>query len=426
MPNRRRSFRLQGLVCALALSASLPACDLFTGPNPGDQPAPLAALPRPLTAGEQQVVAGTTDFAFGLLRETARSDSSSNIFLSPLSASMALGMTMNGAQGETLAGMKTALGFGAVSLADADQSYRSLIDLLLGLDSSVDMRLANSIWARQGIVFQQSFYDAVRQYFDAQVTSLDFASPNAAPMINQWVKDATAGKITQIVDDPIDSSLIMFLINAVYFKGSWRDRFDPANTRDAPFNLAGGGTRTVKMMHNSSDGAYFVAPDGTQGIQLPYGRGAFVMDVVLPPAGTPLPDLVARLDTATWNGWLRGLQNVKLDLALPRFTLEYSKLLNDPLARLGMGLAFSPGLADFDAMCQPGAGCYIEFVKQKTFVNVNEEGTEAAAATSVGIGPTSAPVRIVFVVDRPFLVAIRERFSGTILFLGAIGAPQSQ
>ncbi len=426
MPNRGGFFRLQGLVWALALSACLPGCDLITGPKSHGPPAPLTSLPRALTAGEQQVIAGTNVFAFGLLRETARQDTAANTFLSPLSASMALGMTMNGAQGQTLAGMKSALGFGAISLTDADQAYRSLIDLLRGLDSSVDMRLANSIWARQGFLFQQSFYDAVRQYFDARVTTLDFASPSAAPTINGWVKDATAGKIDQIIDDPIDPALVMFLINAVYFKGSWRDQFDAAKTRDAPFHLADGGTRTVKLMHRTGDGSYFTAPDGTQGVELPYGRGAFVMDVVLPPAGTALSALVARLDTATWNGWLRGLRTGELDLSMPRYRLKWEAGLNEPLKRLGMTDAFSYPPADFRAMCKGRDDCHIDFVKQKTYVDVNEEGTEAAAVTVVGVGVTSAPQRFTFVVDRPFLVAIRERFSGTLLFLGSIGAPESQ
>ncbi|HEX9107461.1 MAG TPA: serpin family protein [Longimicrobiales bacterium] len=426
MPNRRGTLRSFALLGALALAAALPACDLLTGPRTKSAPEPLTSLPRALSAGEQQVISGSNAFAFGLLRETARQDTSSNIFLSPLSASMALGMTMNGAQGETLAGMKGALGFGAVSLDQANQSYRSLIDLLLGLDSSVDMRLANSIWARQGFVFQQSFYDTVHRYFDAQVTSLDFSSPNAAPTINEWVKNATAGKIDQIVDSPIDDGLVMFLINAVYFKGTWRDKFDPDATRDAPFTLADGRTRTVKMMHRTGPGSSFAALDGTRGVELAYGRGAFVMDIVLPPAGSKLSGLVARLDTATWNGWMRGLHSGELDLSMPRYKLRWEDTLNEPLKRLGMQAAFSWPPADFRAMCKSRDDCYIDFVKQKTYVDVNEEGTEAAAVTSVGVGVTSAPLTVPFVVDRPFLVAIRERFSGSLLFLGAIGAPVSQ
>ncbi len=424
MHGRRWLVRPRALLLCLALSPAFSACDLITGPrSPRGAPAELKALPRALTAAELRIIAGTNTFAFGLLRETVRQETGANVFVSPLSASMALGMTMNGAKGTTLSEMQATLGFGGVSLAGADAAYRSLIDLLLGLDSGVDMRLANSIWARQGYPFEQSFYDAVRQYFDAEVATLDFGSPSAAPTINDWVKKSTAGKIDQIIDAPIDPSLVMFLINAVYFKASWRDRFDAAQTHDAPFQVDGG-TRTVKMMHRSGIGSYFQTTDGVRGVELPYARGAYVMDIVLPPQGTSLRTLVEALDTARWNRWLAGLHQVELlDLSMPRFQLRYETLLNDPLKALGMPTAFT-ALADFTGMSRAG-GLRIGFVKQKTYVDVNEEGTEAAAVTVVGVGDTAIGPVFTFVVDRPFLMAIRERFSGSILFLGAIGAPAS-
>lgn len=410
---------------AAALAAILAGCKGVTAPGSGNVPAALDELPRALTASEQRVITGSNAFAFGLLRETARADTAANVFLSPLSASMALGMAMNGARGETLSQMQATLGFGGLALEEADRSYRSLIDLLRGLDSGVDMRLANSIWARSGFLFAQDFQDALGEYFDARATTLDFDDPTAAPTINDWVKQNTGGNIDRIVDAPIDPSLVMFLIDAVYFKGSWRNRFDPAETRDAPFHAAAGGTISVKMMHRTGDGSFFATPDGVSGVELPYSRGAYVMDVVLPPEGTPLGQLVATLDTARWDGWLAGLHTAELDLSMPRFRLEYEALLDEPLMRLGMTDAFSWPPADFTGMCVSRDDCYINFVKQKTYVDVNEEGTEAAAATSVGITPTSVRVPVRFVVERPFLVAIRERLSGSILFLGAIGAPES-
>ncbi len=424
MQNRRPFLRFPAGLPLLALATLLGACDLFTGPRSETQPEPLTSLPRALTAAEQQVITGSNGFAFGLLRETARGDTAANVFLSPLSASMALGMAMNGARGETLDGMRATLGFGAGSLADANHAYRSLLGLLAGLDDGVDVRVANSVWTRQGFPFERAFFDTVQTYFDARVTALDFNSPQAAATINDWVKQSTDGRIDGIVDAPIDPSMVMFLIDAVYFKGSWRDRFDPAETRDAPFSTDAGATLTVKMMHRSGDGSYFQAADGTTGVELPYSRGAYVMDLVLPPEGTRLADLVAALDATRWDGWIGALHTADLDLSMPRLRLDYEAVLNQPLQDLGMATAFSPDRADFTGMSAAG-GLYISIVKQKTWVKVDEEGTEAAATTSVGMGVTSVPQRVRFTVDRPFLVAIRERLSGSILFLGAIGAPES-
>lgn len=419
-------LRKSAVVAALplVLGAVLAGCDGPTGPGGSNQPEPLKSLPRALSATEQQTLAASNQFAFGLLREVSARDTSRNVFVSPLSATMALGMTMNGARGTTLDGMRTALGFGTMSLQDIDASYRSLIDLLKGLDSGIDFRLANSIWAKQGFPFEQSFYDATRTYFDAQLTALDFADPKTVGTINAWVKDKTGGKIDGIVDQ-IPPEAVMYLINAVYFKGSWRDKFDASKTADAQFTRSDGSKSTVKMMHRQGDATFFQAT-GVRGVELPYGRGAYVMTLVLPDPGTRLADVVAGLDAAKWNQWLASGHTAEVQLGLPRFKLSWSSGLNAPLIALGMGTAFSPGLADFRGMSPAGDKLYISSVKQKTFVDVNEEGTEAAAATSVEISLTSMPQTVTLTFDRPFLLAIREKFSGAILFLGAIGAPESQ
>ncbi|HET9983415.1 MAG TPA: serpin family protein [Longimicrobiales bacterium] len=415
--------RSRWFIGVIALVTTAVSCDRVTGPGTGKAPQPLTRLPRALSAAEQRVVAGTNAFAFGLLRQTVRRDPSANVFISPLSAALALGLAMNGARGETLAQMRATLGFGDIPLADADASYGALVDLLLGLDPGVDVRVANSVWARQGFPFEASFLDVARNDFDAQTSVLDFDDPNAAPKINEWVESSTGGKIDRIVEAPIDRDVVMYLINAVYFRGSWRERFDPAQTRDAPFHAGGGRTSTVKLMHHSGEGSYFEA-GRVRGVELAYGRGAYVMDVVLPPDGMQLTDFVASLDTATWQRWVGSLHAVHLDLALPRFRLSYETQMKPALVDLGMALAFTPFRADFTGISPLGDRLYISHVKQKTYANVDEEGTEAAAATSVEISFTSATPSVSFVVDRPFVVAIRERFSGTLLFLGAIQAPE--
>jgi serine protease inhibitor len=418
----RGNVRFTAAYCTLLVVA----CESPLDPPRGAEPM-LESLPRALSVAERDVIGASNRFAFDILRETVRQQPEPNVFLSPLSASMALGMTMTGARGATLDGMRSALGFGGMELEAIQQSYRDLIDLLLGLDDGIDMRIANSIWARQGFPFHDAFLQANRQYFDAQTASLDFAAPDAPDTINQWVNQSTGGKIKQIVPKPIPDDIVMYLINAVYFKGDWRQRFDPAETRDAPFTLADGTKKTVRMMNRLGDVLYHHDHSaGVQVIELPYGRGAFAMTIVLPAPNTDLNELIAATDAQRWHEWTGALHGSKVDLSMPRFRVEYRTTMNEPLITLGMAAAFdrAPG-RDFTGMSPLGLDLYISEVKQKTYVDVNEEGTEAAAVTSVGIGIVSLPSTVTVVVDRPFMVALRERFSGTILFLGSIGEPNS-
>jgi serpin B len=388
---------------------------------PGGPAKQLTALPRDLTAAEAEVIAGSNDFAFGLLREVNAANADSNVFISPLSASMALGMTMNGAAGATLDEMRSTLGFGTLPLAEVNGSYKSLIALLRGLDEQTDFRIANSIWYRDSFPFDERFFATTRDYFDATVQGLDFADPASVDTINRWVNEGTNGKIPTIVEE-IPEYMVMYLINAIYFKGSWRDRFDPAGTRDEPFRSRGGASTPVKMMRNDGEFGYY-EDDGLQAVDLPYGNGAFTMVVVLPRDGDDVNELTAALTADRWTAITAGLGKSEGEVFLPKFKLTFEQTLNDALRALGMPTAFVEGGADFTAMSPRGRALFISEVLQKTFVDVNEEGTEAAAATSVGVGVTSAPARFLFRADRPFLFAIRERLSGTILFVGKIVTP---
>jgi serpin B len=235
--------------------------------------------------------------------------------------------------------------------------------------------------------------------------------------INNWVSAATASKIPTIID-AIDPSQMMLLINAIYFKGSWRQKFDAAQTTDAPFHAIGG-DQTVKLMHRTGKMDYYSTTQ-FEAADLPYGNGTFTMTVLLPRPGVSVETVAASLATNTLVTVASSLQVSMLDLYLPRFTLEWNRTLNDDLKALGMHDAFVPDGADFTRMSPLGRNLYIRFVKQKTFVDVNEEGTEAAAATTVGVSVTSAPVVVPFRVDRPFIFVLRERLSGTIVFMGKI------
>lgn len=403
----------------------LPAAALLiaaacSGPTEQSGPPPLlTALPRALTTAELRLVSAGNQFAFGVFREVQRAKPGDNIFLSPTSASMALGMTLNGAAGTTLDSMRAALAVSGAPIEEINAGYRGLIDLLRGLDTRVDFAIANSIWARAGMPFAQAFLDAGRNSFDAEIRTLDFSAPSTLTAINQWVNDKTKGKIPTILDQ-IASGEVMFLINAIYFKGSWRLAFDPKRTRNLPFHAADGSTRDVATMDLGPEPLRYAATAGHEMVELPYGNGAFAMTLLLPAPGRSLANLTDGLDAARWAEWTGALSEHKIGLMLPRFRLEYKRELNGDLSALGMRIAFDPDRADFSRMLggSSAGNLYITKVLQKTFVDVNEEGTTAAAATSVGIGVTSAPATIQF--DRPFLFAIRERLSGTILFLGQV------
>ena len=407
--------RTLSLAVILALAA---ACSGATEPDSNEPRPVLDALPRPLTAGEQRVIGAANDFSFALFRRLSAAQQNDNVFTSPLSASMALGMAMNGAAGTTYDEMRATLGFGTTATeTEIGESYESLIALLRGLDPSVEFRIANSIWYRTGFPVHQRFLDEGRDWFDARVSALDFGSPAAVPTINDWVSTATAGKIPTILETIRDDQ-IMFLINAIYFKGSWRTKFDPARTIDAPFHAIDG-DQPAKLMFRDGTMRYLQTGD-FQAVDLPYGNDAYAMTVVLPNEGRSIDAVASSLQSASWTQWMTQFRDVEVDLHLPRFKLAWERGLIPDLESLGMRAAFVDGGADFTRLSPAGRQLFISVVKQKTYVDVNEEGTEVAAVTNVGISLTSMPVRVPFRVDRPFIVVLRERLSGTILFMGKI------
>jgi serine protease inhibitor len=394
----------------------LTGCGSSTGPG-GDLPPIVTELPRTLSPSELRIAEGANAFAFDLLGEVTKAlPPDSNAFLSPLSASMALGMTLNGAKGETYDAMRTALRLDGMAEAEINQGYRDLMTLLGGLDSQTEMRIANSIWGDATLPIEPAFTEAGRAFFDAEVRTLDFGSPETPRVINDWVSGKTNGNIPELLED-VSPDEVMFLINAICFKGKWRNAFDAKDTRDGPFRGADGRDRGVPLMWQKGDLRYDETED-YQAVDLLYGNGAFAMTVLLPKAGRTPAGVLSGLDPESWNALAGRFAETKVTLTFPRFRLEYGRRLNHDLEALGMEIAFG-GNADFSRIADVG-GLYVTRVDQKTFVEVNEEGTEAAAATAVGIGKISAPESVEMKVDRPFVFAIRERLSGAVVFLGVM------
>ena len=393
--------------------------------DPVSPPPPrITALPRALTPGEQQLIQADNRFAIKLLKQATADthDTLPNLFVSPLSVAMALAMTYNGAATTTEAAMRSTLELDSMTVGEVNEANQSLIALLRGLDPHVQFQIANSIWYRLGFAVEQPFLDANRTYFNARVDSLDFTSPAAAPAIDTWVDQQTHGLIHEIVPDPLPGDALMYLINAIYFKGDWTRQFDRHLTSPRPFHLDDGSTVSVPTMTYGADVPVqrTWTPLATV-VDLSYGGEAFSMTIVLPRESVSVDSVVASLTLDDWNAWIARLDTGFNELYVPKFKLENNLTLNGPLASLGMGIAFSDA-ADFSHMT-PGGGVKISTVKHRTYVDVNEEGTTAAAVTSVEMVPTSVPTRLM--VDRPFLFALREKLSGTILFMGVIRHPSN-
>jgi serpin B len=279
------------------------------------------------------------------------------------------------------------------------------------------MEIANSMWGDRSFAVEPAFIDAGKTFFDAEVATLDFASPDALTTINDWVSKKTNKRIPTLLDE-ISPGEVLFLINAIYFKGRWRDAFERNDTKSGPFYTAAGATRTAQLM-SQTDSLRYQETAEYQAVELLYGNGAFAMTVLLPLPGHTPAELLGSMTAETWSELSGRFHGQEMHLTLPRFRLEYSRKLAEDLTALGMGIAFDRSRADFYRIANVWPErLYITRVDQKTFVDVNEEGTEAAAATAVGMGPTSAPPSMV--VDRPFVFAIRERLSGTVVFLGVM------
>jgi serpin B len=404
-----------------AATLAISACGDATGPQ--DPAGPITELPRPLSAAESSVIGASNDFGLDLFAGVVTADERPNVVLSPLSASMALGMTLNGADGATFDAMRGALGFGDLTQDEINASYRDLIDLLTDLDPAVAFGIANAIWANQDYAFHQAFFDAVAEAFDARAESRDFADPATLAAINDWVDEGTGGLIDRILD-ALDPEQVMLLVNAIHFDGAWTTEFDPEDTRTRAFRRPDGSTVDVEMMSMSGVELRLGGGPGYQAVELPYGGEAYAMVVVVPSGpelgGPSARDFAAGLDRAGWDALIGSLTPQELDgLEIPKLRLSYDGYLNDALKSLGMEVAFNPG-ADFTRLSPAGNQMCIDFVRQKTFVEVDERGTRAAAVTAVGVGAVSFTGLIA---DRPFVFAIRERLSGTILFVGLVEDP---
>lgn len=371
---------------------------------------------------DSNFVHAINNFSIESFKQIVNSAEDENVFISPLSISIALGMTWNGAQSTTEEAMRNVLGYGDLGKDTINESYRNLIDGLPKIDPGVILEIANSIWVRKGYKILRSFLDVNAKYFHARVEALDFNSEKSITIINDWVAKSTHDKIRTILTPPVHPNVMMYLINAVYFKGTWTSEFDKANTIKAPFHITAEKDTTCDMMYQKSRfpvliNKYFRA------IDLPYGNGDFSMVVFLPAEDRTVNDLLSKLNSDRWSSIMNGFRKKEVMLYLPKFKLSYSTLMNNVLRTMGMDVALERGKANFKGM-EPSGELYISRVLHKTFVQVDEKGTEAAAVTGVEMMTKAMPQRPLEIrVDRPFLFVIHEKTSGTILFMGKMVQP---
>ncbi|MBT4409763.1 MAG: serpin family protein [Bacteroidetes bacterium] len=377
--------------------------------------------PKPLNLPlkSQELIESDNAFGINLFRTVlANEEAEKNIMISPLSVSLALSMTYNGAEGETKLAMEQVMEMTGLSLEDINQLNKQLVDALLAHDPQVILEIANSIWYRNDFTILPDFISRNENYYNAAVRALDFSDPATIDVINDWVSEKTHEKIDKIVEQ-ITPDSFMFLINAIYFKGAWRYEFDKKATVDGPFFLNGEQSVEVPMMKMEVD-ANMLQNDLFTALELPYGKGNWSMFLFVPNYDKEIKDVVESFTTQNWNVWMNGFTEMKdVSVNLPKFKFAYEISLKEALMGMGMEVAFT-NAADFSGILE-GGQLLINDVKHKTFIEVDEEGTEAAAVTSVEINLTS--IGNYFSANKPFLYAIAEKSSGTILFVGRVMNP---
>jgi serine protease inhibitor len=361
------------------------------------------------------------DNAFGLeMFKLIHNEENDNFNISPLSISQALSMTYNGARAETKAAMEVALKKAGFTVDEINKLNQQLVKALLEADDKVTLGIAQSIWYSLGFNVLQEFKTVNQIYYDAEVNELNFGRDDALDIINGWIEDKTHGKIEDMIER-IEPDHVMLLVNAIYFYGEWRSKFDKNDTSQQAFTKEDDSVVQVDMMMKK-DSANYLSTDIFTAIELPYGRGNFNMVLMVPNHGHTCNDIAEELTPQNWNNWMGSFTMFNdINIWLPKFKAEYEIKLNDVLSAMGMPVAFTPA-ADFSGINGSG-DIYIDYVQHNTFIEVDENGTEAAAATVVAIREYVAMPNY-FKADKPFIYAITEKSTGAILFMGKVAEPK--
>lgn len=422
----RKQIRLRlNKVLTLLFVAGLLVGSVTEGRSGGEASLKASEPPRTAAPGAARDSSGHSPadgrlahgLGFAVLRYLAEDGRNEQVLISPHGVVSALLLAWNGADGETREAMARVLGLPPGAEFDrVNQAWAALDRSLLISDSQVDLAVANSLWVREGAELLSSFVERGRSSFGAELRNLDFGAAEAPAIINRWVESSTGGKIVSLVPDPIPTQVVVYVLNALYFKGEWSKKFDAAQTRVRDFHPDTGEPRQVPMMERSGSWPY-LRQRQLEAVRLPYGEGRFSMYLVLPAVGE-LDAWLRGLDPRTWRSLVSSMEESEGRVILPRFSFGFATKLRPILSYLGMGVAFSSD-ADFSALtARPVA---ISEVLHKTFIEVDEEGSEAAAATAVEIADVAVgPPPFEFLANRPFFFAVSDEESGSLLFIGLI------
>lgn len=366
------------------------------------------------TATSSKIVNANNNFAFSFFREVAL-EQEKNYMVSPVSLSLAMGMLFNGTKGGTTETMSEGLGYADLNIENLSEINKNIIDNL----TSDNLKIANSNWIKQGFDVKQEFINLNKEYYYAEIKTEGFSNPNTVDKINSWVSDQTNQKIKTIIDE-ISNDAVLFLINAIYFKADWKLEFEEKNTNQQLFYPETGNSELVDMMHLETDELFYQKNDLFSSVILPYKNDKYSMTILLPNEDKSTNDIVEKLNATTWENWQNNYETTDVHLSLPKFKFEYKNTLNDELTNLGFGDLFgNPNLSGIS-----DASLKVSEVLQKTFIDVNEKGTEAAAVTVIGIEVTSLPQIAEINCNKPFLFLITEKNTGSICFIGKVGKPE--
>ncbi|NLJ44577.1 MAG: serpin family protein [Bacteroidales bacterium] len=413
---------MNSIILRSAASALLVLPIMLLSCSKNDEILPSEPVPISLTTDQTALIESGNEFAFDIFKNIISGENEGkNVMISPLSISSALSMTINGANGETREAMLEALRLKGITVDAVNKAYRDLTKALISVDKRVLISIANSVWTEDDFNVKKAFIDVLTQYYDAQSEAFDINDPNAPARMNAWIENKTNGLIKDMIES-LDDNTVMLLINAIYFKGKWASEFDRTKTENLPFYLTSGSVN-VPMMKQKSDFSVFEG-NGFVMAEFPYGQGNFVMDVILPDQSSSLSGTMNLITDANFNGWISQMRKRETDVTFPKFKYGFKKKLKDVLSNMGMGIAFTDA-ADFSNISEQ-YDLLINEVTHQSFIETDEEGTEAAAATVVEIGLTSVgPTSFEFRMDRPFIFIIRETTTNSILFMGRVADPSA-
>jgi serine protease inhibitor len=368
---------------------------------------------------DQNLVGSNTHFALKIFKELSSEDEDTNVFISPISISITAAMAYNGAKNLTQQEIAETMKFSDYNMDELNSAFKILLSSMTDIDEMVQLYSGNSIWCRKDFDVKKNYIDLVQNYYNASIFNEDFDNPDTADKMNNWVSEATDGKITGIVDPSTLKDVVMYLVNAIYFKGQWKDKFKAENTKEDDFFLIDNNTKKVQMMSASEKYNYYEGDD-FQMLRMPYGRDKTAMYVFLPKEGVDINKYVNTLSRDLLNKYISEAISTETILKFPKFNVKYgTKSLVESLKKLGMVNAFSAEKADFSSIAPL---MFISRIDHKAIIEVNEEGTVAAAASFMGMGATAVrPVE--FIANRPFFLLIRDDRTGNLLFMGKILEP---